>query len=1020
MPRWPALKTAAAAAAGALLVGLLGPAPAQAAAAELPFTADALPTWQTDGIVWGMASAQGKVFAAGGFSQVRPPGTSAGDPASQDRSNLVVLDAATGSPTSCVLDVTRGSASATVRAVTASPDGSVVYVGGLFSQINGANRLNIAAIDVADCSVLPFNPTTSSFVHAIAATDSTVYIGGSFANLGGQSRPRVGAVSAATVPAGSEDGSLLPWAPEVEDEILALGVDPHTGNVVLGGRMDLVNGQDSHDLAVVDGETGTTNVKNYPQPFFPYSEGQGQRAGNSAIKVIATDETGFYIGAEGTGFALFDGRAAFDWGTYEQRWRDTCLGATQALAVYQGVLFNGNHVHNCETEGLFEDGQRHYLNAQRTDDKKMLPWWPNTNGGTGESLGPRAVDVAASGTRHFLWYGGEFTTVNGGKQQGLTRFGEGPDTGRPATPATPNVTSTASGQVRVMWRATTDNDDRTLTYALYRSTSSTPIATLTADSAFYDKPQLAYTDTGLTPGSSHSYRVVASDGTNTSNPSGWRSVTVAGSSDSYANAVVRDGASVYFRMEEPDGSAAASNGSSTLGGTYVNGSTRAGQESGLTTSAGTSARFDGVDDFLRTDQRKPAPTTYSEELWFKTATASGGRLIGYGNKAMANGVPQTSPNSTRYDRHVYLTDAGKLVFGTQGGSRATLTSTASYNNNAWHHVVATQGPSGMVLYVDGQKVASNTVASAMAIDGYWRVGGDGLSTAWPGAPTSGFFAGNIDEAAIYPKVLTSAQVAEHWALGGGKDTTAPPAPAVSPASGSYLGAQSVTITDAEAGAVVRYTVGTGTKVPSDPTASSTKYTKALKVGTSQVVKAAAFDAAGNRSAVTRRDYTITPVRTVTLNAVADTMVRESRPTTASGKATRLKSDTHATTGKAGTRDTSYLRFEVPTLASGERIRSAVLSVQVVNPTKNGPVIWRTATTWKESTMTAKSGQPKRSGKTWVGNYGAMAVGRAKTPVTGVTTRGAVSFQLYAATSDGLDISSRETSTRPQLVLTISK
>ena len=79
--------------------------PATALAPSLHFTADALPTWQTNGTVWGMASAQGKVFAGGSFTQVRPPGTAEGDPASLNRAQLVVLDAATGSPTSCVIDV---------------------------------------------------------------------------------------------------------------------------------------------------------------------------------------------------------------------------------------------------------------------------------------------------------------------------------------------------------------------------------------------------------------------------------------------------------------------------------------------------------------------------------------------------------------------------------------------------------------------------------------------------------------------------------------------------------------------------------------------------------------------------------------------------------------------------------------------------------------------------------------------------------------------------------------------------
>jgi hypothetical protein len=69
-------------------------------------------------------------------------------------------------------------------------------------------------------------------------------------------------------------------------------------------------------------------------------------------------------------------------------------------------------------------------------------------------------------------------------------------------------------------------------------------------------------------------------------------------------------------------------------------------------------------------------------------------------------------------------------------------------------------------------------------------------------------------------------------------------------------------------------------------------------------------------------------------------------------------------------------------------------------------------------MTWNSGQPARSGSSAVGNYAGMALGRVKTPVKGVTGSGTVSFQLYADSGDGLDISSRETTSRPQLVLTI--
>ena len=189
-----------------------------------------------NGTVWSMASAQGKVFAGGSFTQIRPPGTAEGDPASLNRAQLAVFDAATGAPiTNCVIDLARGAATAIVRAVTTSPDKSVVYIGGLFDTVKGTARRNIAAIDVAECTVLPFNPQPSSFVYAIAATNDAVYFGGTFTTLGTATRSRLGAATPA--------GVVLPWAPTTDDEVLALATDPNNGNVIIGGRSGTINGQ---------------------------------------------------------------------------------------------------------------------------------------------------------------------------------------------------------------------------------------------------------------------------------------------------------------------------------------------------------------------------------------------------------------------------------------------------------------------------------------------------------------------------------------------------------------------------------------------------------------------------------------------------------------------------------------------------------------------------------------------------------------------------------------------------------
>jgi len=71
--------------------------------------------------------------------------------------------------------------------------------------------------------------------------------------------------------------------------------------------------------------------------------------------------------------------------------------------------------------------------------------------------------------------------------------------------------SVSSGTARIAWQATWDPDNQNLTYNLLRDGAATPIATIAQPSTFWQLPSMGYIDTGLTPGSTHTYRIQAVD-----------------------------------------------------------------------------------------------------------------------------------------------------------------------------------------------------------------------------------------------------------------------------------------------------------------------------------------------------------------------------------------------------------------------------------------------------------------------------------------------------------------------------
>jgi serine protease AprX len=187
-------------------------------------------------------------------------------------------------------------------------------------------------------------------------------------------------------------------------------------------------------------------------------------------------------------------------------------------------------------------------------------------------------------------------------------------------------------------------------------------------------------------------------------------------------------------------------------------------EGGVTLGAagplgGSAISLNGSSGWAETTNPSANPEGFSVVGWFETSTTSGGSVIGFSNN-------QGNGSQAEWDRQLWIDNSGKVVWGVYPGGTQEITSPASYNNGAWHMVVAEIGPAGQQLWVDGTEVASNSsVTSAQNYTGYWHLGyGNGESN-WPDSPSSAYLAGSLSQVGVVPTQLSASQISTLYGAG---------------------------------------------------------------------------------------------------------------------------------------------------------------------------------------------------------------------------------------------------------------
>ncbi|WP_271176070.1 PKD domain-containing protein [Leifsonia poae] len=742
-------------------------------------SADALPTTQIDGVAWAQVVVGNTVYVAGKFTTARPAGAAAGVNTTP-RSNLLAYDITTGN----LISSFNVPLNAQALAITASPDGSRIYVGGDFTTAGGNPYYRIVAISTATGQVITsFRPIMESQVRALAATNTALYAGGTFSTTNGVSTPYIAKINA------SNGSTNTTWAGSADYVVDALAVSPDGTKVYSGGRFQHVNGaNNAYGLAMYDGTSGA---------FTPFGANSvvrdaGTQAGITALVATADSVygSGYVFGAGGN----LEGSFRADANTGNLIWMEDCHGDTYSIFPMNSALYAAGHPHYCGNVGGFpqtnpwtyhhtiafsnaatgtltNNGDGAYANFTGQPAPTLLNWYPQYVTGSYTGQGQAAWSISGNG--NYLAVGGEFPYVNGVAQYGLTRYAvnsvvKSKVAPNVNTPLVPNAASFTAGQARVSWTATYDQDNVKLSYKLVRDGNlANPVYQVDQISNFWTRPAMGFIDKNLVPGSTHSYRLYVTDpdGNQVSRLGNTVTISATNSGGAYSDSVTGAGASSYWPLDEASGAAGfdhvAFNDLQLQAGVTRG---AAGPISGTTASI-----FNGTSTgFAVTPTAIDGPNTFTAEAWINTTTTSGGKIIGFGNS--------NTGDSSGYDRHVFMDNSGKIWFGVYPGGVQTLNSSGTYNDGQWHQIVASLGANGMRLYIDGKLVGSRTdVTTGQDYAGYWRVGGDNLG-GWPNQPSSNYFGGSIGQVAIFPTVLTPTQVVNQY-VASGRPSPLAPAPA---------------------------------------------------------------------------------------------------------------------------------------------------------------------------------------------------------------------------------------------------
>ena len=343
-------------------------------------------SWGTNGRVWAMVRIGDIVYMGGEFTEaVRADGG-----ATAPRGNLMAVNVVTG-----YLRPWHPSVDGIVFAM--ATDGTTIFVGGDFTNVNGAPRENFAAVGPRG-ALRNWHLNATNQVRALTYSGTTLFMGGQFGFVEGQRRTRLAAADLSVAPPAGGSPPLLDWTPKTNKSVRSILVMPD-GNILIGGVWTEIREQ---------GGASWDTTKPFIQALTPPGPGGGlfaqwdEHTVDFVWKLALMPDGRIIVGRGGNK----GGTVAAYTETGDVTWHLFANGDVQAVGYEDGRVIAGGHWSFINGGPSGRTHLPRLAAIDPTTGKLDMSWqpWPDSIKGVWSIL---------SGTDKLL-VGGDFTTMDHG------------------------------------------------------------------------------------------------------------------------------------------------------------------------------------------------------------------------------------------------------------------------------------------------------------------------------------------------------------------------------------------------------------------------------------------------------------------------------------------------------------------------------------------------------------------------------------------------------------------------------